>query len=331
MIPLVQLTGFVGGTAVALVASNVLIVRLERLGARLGITEAALGLVAALAADGPEITSAGTALASGRHDIGIGVVLGSNVFNLAALLGLGAVVAGRITLHRRVVLLEGLVACWLALVAMATVTKLVSPILGLVLAGTIFLPYVLANALPARLRLRLPIPRGPRVDLTETIAEAEEELAEAIHPEPGGAKDAWVAAGALLVVVGAAVLMETTGSALGTRWHLSDVVVGGVILAAVTSLPNAVAAIYLARRGRGAATLSEAFNSNAINTVVGFLLPAAFVGLGTLTSGSISVARWYVGATVAVVVAAWLARGIRNWVGGLIIVGYAAFVMTLVS
>jgi hypothetical protein len=35
------------------------------------------------------------------------------------------------------------------------------------------------------------------------------------------------------------------------------------------SLPNAVAAVYLASRGRGAATLSEAFNGNAINILVG--------------------------------------------------------------
>lgn len=41
---------------------------------------------------------------------GPGVVLGSNVFNLAALLGPGAVVGGRINLHRRVVDLGGTVA-----------------------------------------------------------------------------------------------------------------------------------------------------------------------------------------------------------------------------
>ena len=56
--------------------------------------EAWLGLVAALAADAPEITSAVTALTRGQASIGAGVVIGSNVFNLAALLGLAAVAAG---------------------------------------------------------------------------------------------------------------------------------------------------------------------------------------------------------------------------------------------
>ena len=89
----------VAAAALSLGASAVLVVRLERLGARLGLSEALLGLVAALAADTPEVTSAVTALAHGQHDVGTGVVLGSNAFNLAALIGLGAVVAGGIKLH----------------------------------------------------------------------------------------------------------------------------------------------------------------------------------------------------------------------------------------
>ena len=82
---------FVAAAGLSLGASAVLVVRLERVGARPGLSEALLGLVAALAADAPEVTSAVTALAHGQHDIGTGVILGSNVFNLAALIGLGAV------------------------------------------------------------------------------------------------------------------------------------------------------------------------------------------------------------------------------------------------
>ena len=98
---------FVVGAAVSLGASWLLVSRIERMGNRIGITEAMLGLLAALAADAPEITSAISALAGHQQDIGEGVVLGSNVFNLAALIGLGAVVAGFVALHRRAVLLAG--------------------------------------------------------------------------------------------------------------------------------------------------------------------------------------------------------------------------------
>jgi hypothetical protein len=146
---------FVVAAALSLGASAILVVRLERVGARLGLSEALLGLVAALAADTPEVTSAVTALAHGQHDVGTGVVLGSNVFNLAALIGLGAVVAGGIKLHRRVVLFEGTVALWIAALTIAAVTGLITPVAALALALAVLAPYVYVSALhPVRTGLR---------------------------------------------------------------------------------------------------------------------------------------------------------------------------------
>ena len=75
--------------------------------------------------------------------------------------------------------------------------------------------------------------------------------------------------------------MEQSGSSLGAHYGVPSVVIGAVVLAAVTSLPNTVAAVYLARQGRGSAVLSEALNSNNLNLVLGLLLPAAIVGAAT--------------------------------------------------
>jgi Ca2+/Na+ antiporter len=92
----VALLAFLAGALVSLATSWVLVSRLERVGERLGLSEALLGIVAALAADAPEVTVAVTAIAGHQQRLGAGVVIGSNVFNLAALLGLGAAVAARI-------------------------------------------------------------------------------------------------------------------------------------------------------------------------------------------------------------------------------------------
>lgn len=54
---------FIVGAAVSLATSWVLVTRLERVGERLSFSEASLGMVAALAADTPEITASNTALA----------------------------------------------------------------------------------------------------------------------------------------------------------------------------------------------------------------------------------------------------------------------------
>jgi cation:H+ antiporter len=326
-------------TTLSLAASAVLIVRLERLGARLGATEATLGLVAALAADAPEITSAVSALSQGRHEIGVGVVLGSNVFNLAALLGLSAVVARRIAFHRRVVAVEGAVAVWLAVVCLLVVVGPLPPAAGVAGAALVFAPYVVVTALHPRQRARLPIPRAVRGLLLAGIAQSEGEVSRAEHDVEqlgadrsatgGHARDAVLAVVAVVVVVVASVQMEWTVTTLGSRWQLSPAFVGAVLLAAITSLPNAVAAVYLARRGRGSATLSEATNSNNINALVGFLVPAIVVGVGSAGVVSRTVALWYLGLTVACVAVSFWLRGVTRLAGVAIIAAYALFVVRI--
>jgi cation:H+ antiporter len=321
------------GAAISLAASAVLVIRIERLGERFGLTEAILGLVAALAADAPEITSAAAALARGQHAVGVGVVLGSNVFNLAALLGLGAVVAGRIALHRRVVALEGAVGLWMAAVSICALAGLIPPRAGLVLVLLVLLPYAWLSALRAPHRTRVRLPPRVRGFLAEALSEEEQEEGPALHPAPGRPSDAVSAvtgAAALVIVVIASLAMEQAATSVGARLAIPPIVTGGIVLAAITSLPNAVTAVYLARRGRGAATLSEAMNSNTLNVAFGLFLPAAITGLAVGGSATL-VASWYAALTLAVLVLAFLHRGLSRLTGALVIAAYLAFVAILVT
>ena len=320
---------FVLGTALSLGSSWLLVSRLERLGERVGMSEALLGMVAALAADAPEITSAVTALAHGQAAVGAGVVLGSNVFNLAALLGLGAVVAGRIGLHRRVIWLSGTVALWVALVCVLAVLGACSPIVGLVLVTLVLVPYlVVLGSRPERLA-QLPLPAAWTRWLIAAVHEEELEIDEAVAAPRGTWRDAVVAAAMLVVVVAASTLMESAGTTLGTRLGMADIITGGLVLAIVTSLPNAVAAVYLASRRRGAAVLSTALNSNALNIGVGLLLPAAITGLGPRTGQGVMVASWYAGLTVLALAFAYRDKGLARLPGAVIIGAYLLIASTL--
>jgi cation:H+ antiporter len=321
---------FVGAAVVSLAASWLLVSRLERVGARLGLTEALLGMFAALAADAPEITASVTALAGHQARIGAGVTLGSNVFNLAALLGLSALIARRIDLHRRVVALDGTVAVWIAAVCVAVVAGAISPFTGLDLALVVFLPYLVFLAVPHDRLWRLRVPRSWTTWLREAILESEVELEVAIHPSRGQARDAVEAAIAVAVVVGASVAMERSASTLGTHWGVPEIVTGGIVLAGVTSIPNAVAAVYLALRGRGAAVLSTAMNSNALNVIAGLLLPATLVGLGATSGAGTLVACWYLGMTLFALGCAWATAGLRRGQGAAIVCLYLAFVAVVI-
>jgi cation:H+ antiporter len=327
----VALPAFLAGTVVSLVTSIVLVARLERVGERLGLSEALLGIVAALAADAPEVTAAVTAVAHHEQRVGAGVILGSNVFNLAALLGLGAVVAGRIGLHRRVVLLGGSVAMWVAIVALPVVLGGVPASVGLAMALVVVTLYGILLGTEGRGLDRLPMPQRWAAWLRSAVSEEELELEDAIRPERGRWPDAVIGFAALIVVILASVTMERAAAELGVRYAVPEIVVGGLVLAAVTSLPNAVAAVYLAARGRGAATLSTALNSNTLNVVVGLLLPASVIGLGRPSGQAVLVAAWYVALTLAVLALAYRDRGLGRGTGSMVIAAYAAFTLSVLA
>jgi cation:H+ antiporter len=317
---------FLLAAGVSLTTSWVLVSRLERIGARIGLSEALLGMLAALAADAPEITASVTALAGHHSRIGAGVVIGSNVFNLAALLGLGAVVAGEITLHRRVIMLEGTVAMLIATVCLSVVLGGPGPGVGLLAAVAVLVPYLLASGVSPQRLGGFGLPQAWVRWLSEAVAEEEQELDPAIHPPRARALDVVLAVLATAIVVGASIAMELTASTLGARHNIAEIVIGALVLAGVTSLPNAVSALYLAVRGRGAATLSIALNSNALNVTVGLLLPGILVGLGAPSGQGTLVAGWYLALTAVTLACAYAGRGLRRTHGALIIGGYLAFV-----
>lgn len=70
------------------------------------------------------------------------MVIGSNVFNLAALLGIGAVVAGFVALHRKVVLFGGAVGLWVAVLCLAAVEGVLRPAVSLGVALVVVIPYL---------------------------------------------------------------------------------------------------------------------------------------------------------------------------------------------
>ncbi len=317
--------------AVSLGASWVLVSRLERVGVRLRMSESLLGMLAALAADSPEITTAITALAGHRARIGAGVVIGSNVFNLAALLGLSGLVAGGVLLHRRVIAMEGVVALWTALVCFAVVIHALPAPVGLGLTLLVLVPYLLVLGLRPARRARLPLSRRAREWLREAIGEEEAELSVAIHPSRGRGRDAIEALAAVLVVVGASIAMEQSASKLGARHGVAEIVVGGLVLAVLTSLPNAVAGVYLASRGRGAATLSTALNSNALNVAIGLLLPGTIAGLGAASGQATLSAAWYLGLTAVALAGAYAARGLGRAYGAMLVLGYLGFVAAVLA
>jgi hypothetical protein len=85
----------------------------------------------------------------------------------------------------------------------------------------------------------------------------------------------------------------------------------------------------LSRDSRGAATLSTALNSNAINVAQGCLSRRRSLGSGAGSGQTTLITVWYAGFTAVVLGLAIAGRGLQRTTGVLIIAGYAAFVVAV--
>jgi cation:H+ antiporter len=310
---------FVVSLIATLYAAAVFADRLDRLGARLGLPEALLGLLTAAGADAPELSAAVAALATGAKSVGFGVVVGSNVFNLAAMIGLAALVCGRVKLRREALALEGGVALGVTLVVVLLVFGVLPAWAAVTASLVLLLPYVavvvLAEGHVLSVRQRLAFRRT---------------MGERHRREPVRGRDLWgpivIIPPAVAAIVLGSIGMVHAAIRLGDAAGIPDVLVGTLVLAVVTSLPNAYTGVRLGLAHRGSALVSETMNSNTINLVGGLAIPALFVAVSTGVSGlEHADGVWLLASTALALLLLSPRRGIGRAGGALLVASWVAF------
>jgi len=282
--------------------------RLDHLAPRLGLPEALVGLLTALAADAPEISSALIALAKGAKSVSLGIVAGSNAFNLAAMIGLSALLAGSVRIERRSLAVEGAVGLLAALLAAGVIGELLAPALALVAFVAVLIPYLM-------LLVRRPAKSGP----------VDEGSAHRVRETPIWRLTSTILVAVVLIVAGSEGMVRSALSLAG-QWHVPAALVGVLILAILTSLPNAFTAVRLGASHRGAALVSETLNSNTINLLGAVMLPALLIGLEPASGLVRFDLAWLIVMTVTALLLLTPRRGAGRVGGGLLILMYVIFV-----
>jgi Ca2+/Na+ antiporter len=211
------------------------------------------------------------------------VIVGSNLFNLAALLGLPILLVGWVAVQRYGLLING--GAMVLTTALASLLVLgVLPAAGanalvlVVLAG-----YATLLAIPSRQVLKHAPAIFSRMSLVPGDSEEEERArereADIEHGFPSGGRLLAQGVVATAVVIAGCGVLVNAALYLGPRAGVPESLTGTIGLAALTSLPNVWVAVSLARRQRGAVLMSAVCNSNTINAVFGICLPALIVGL----------------------------------------------------
>ncbi len=317
---------FAASLAVTLVAARLFARRLDQLGIRFGFPEALIGLLTALAADGPNISSALYAVIRGAHSVGVGVLVGSNAFQLAAMIGLSGLLAGSVILPREALLLEGLTGVAITSIAAAVLLGWLAPPAGVALGAAVAVPYLVIVIGGSELLAR-------RRRAHHVVGRLAGFLDQRPRPQRSGTRPSdpahhllgLIAVDVALILAGSAGMVQAA-LALGGDWHISTGVLGVLILAPLTSLPNAITAVRLGLAGRGAALVGETFNSNSLNLGVGVLVPALFTSLGVVTMTAKLELAWLLGMTVVAIMLLASPRGMRRSAASALIVLYLGFV-----
>ena len=320
---------FVVSLVVTLVAAATFARRLDRLGAKFGLSEMSIGLLTALAADGPEVSSALVALIKGSHDASVGVIVGSNTFNLAAMVGVSVLLAGAVSVARKTLLLEGAVGVAVTAIVIALLLGWLPAAAAVILLACVLGPYLILVLGGYERACSLGLRR--LAGLVFDRDGAEPHRGRHAIPEFTTHRQLALMAVDLVLIVGGSFGMVQAALNLGTRWGLASGLVGALILGPLTSLPNALTGVRLGMARRGAALVTEAFNSNTINLVAGVALPSLFVSLTSHSaSGRVDLALLAL-ATVVTVGLLAPRGGIRRTGAAVIVALYAAFVVVTLS
>jgi cation:H+ antiporter len=324
MTPAAAIPVFLVSIGVMLAASAVFAGRLDHIGLRLGLPETVLGLLTAVAADAPEISSAISAIVQNEHAVAVGVVVGSNAFNIAAMLGLSAVVTGRVRGRHEALELEGFVGLWLIGVALAVATGALGARAGSLLVAAVVVPYVILLAAGPRLARRLRLGAAESRFVHRSFGEAHRR-ARPLDSRREAARLVLLLLAALALIVAGSVGAVRGATDLARAWSVPQALVGVTVLAILTSLPNAWTGVRFGLQQRGSALISETLNSNSINIVFGLALPAALGAFGAFSGLAIFDLAWLFAMTTAALVLFGRRDGAGRGAGAFLILLYAVF------
>ena len=268
---------------IAVIATSARFTRkLEELCEALNLSIGILSLLSALGANVPNYVSSAIAILSGHIDVGIGIIVGSNIYNLTIILGLCAVLTPErsgLTMDARekrdvgtiawyalaISLLAFVVICWLPGGPLITIRYSQGLFhTFLLLSGIVALG--IFSALLVHIIRRTHGGEGTTLHYHEVKGKAH-----LSNLRLGGEILLTLA----IALVGVLVMVQS-GQTLTADLHMPSVLAGLLVLAVATSLPNTVVAISLVRTGEAAACVEEVYSSGSINAALGIVLPLLF-------------------------------------------------------
>lgn len=311
------------GLVIILTGANLLTDGASALARRIGISDLVVGLtVVAFGTSAPELVISVVSAVDGSAGLAIGNVVGSNIFNILAIIGITAMVRP-IVIERTVLTRE------IPLV-------LISSIVLLVLGNTVLLDGDATAALSRSDGLILLVFFGIFIWYTFATARHGSADGTAVDEAPKKAemkpiKSIIFIVGGLGMLVLGGNLFVTGASDVASIMGISDAVIGLTIAAAGSSLPELATSIVAARKGQTSLAVGNVIGSNIFNIffVLGTTATVSPVAFGTIDNVDLLTLT---GASVLFLCCGWLIgkRTITRGEGALFTLSYIAYLTYLV-
>lgn len=249
------------GLALLVWSADRLVFGAAALARNLGVAPLIIGMtILAMGSSAPEMMVSATAALAGKTDTAVGNVLGSNIANIALILGLTALI-------KPLSISSGIIRRELPLMMVVTLIAgilLWDSYLGFfegVLLVVLFIIFILAM---------LKISRSGNNGAQDILLEEQEsEIPQGVS---NMAASVWIVIGLLLLPYAANMLVDSAVT-IAKYFGMSDLVIGLTIIAVGTSLPELAASIASIHKGEDDMAVGNIIGSNVFNILAVMGLP----------------------------------------------------------
>ena len=266
-------------------SADVFVDNLVDIGGALGISQIILGVTAsAIGTSLPEFGSAMIASLTGSTDIGVGCVIGSNIWNIAGILGISATAAGIIRADTSGITRDGLVTLGTGLILIffmlfGNINRIAS--VFMILLYVVYLwrlikaqkKYTSENKLANEKKAK-ELQIEETTDKVEELQTEEKSEKKSIDKK----KVAWVLLGLAGLIIGCRLLVYS-GVELARIAGIPEMIMGLFTLAIGTSIPELVVTLSSAMKGLHDLSIGTILGSNTFNILIGIGVPALFIAI----------------------------------------------------
>ncbi len=273
-------------------AADIFVDNIVEIGTALGVSQILLGVTAAaIGTSLPEFGSALIASLGGNAEMGVGVVIGSNIWNVAGILGITATVTGIIKADKKSINRDGLMAIITGLVLIAfmaygyVTNQFHISAIGSIIMIAFYIYYMRVLIKDQEKDIETIKSTKEEIDDKNIIIEEKAkdipELEEVIKNEKKSIKKKnifFVVAGIIGLAIGCE-LMIMSADSLASTFGIPQAIMGLFTLSIGTSIPELVVTLSSAMKGLHDISMGTVFGSVTFNILIGIGVPALLVNI----------------------------------------------------